>query len=163
MATNIGRVGMVAKGNWSNSATYEVLDVVSYNGASYIAKQAVPAGTLPTNTTYWQLVASLPAPEETSVTLSSKNAHYSGYLFLRKNGNVVTIYFYDLTTTEADSIIAAIPEAYRPSTYAYRTLLYNYASNTMNIAAAILKPDGNIDFQNLNTGAFYYGTITYAI
>lgn len=54
MATNLGKVGMVTKGNWSSSATYEVLDVVYYNNGTYIAKQAVPANTAPTNTTYWQ-------------------------------------------------------------------------------------------------------------
>ena len=54
MATDLGKVGMVTKGTWSNSTTYEVLDTVTYNGTLYVAKQAVPAGTLPTNTTYWQ-------------------------------------------------------------------------------------------------------------
>lgn len=54
MATNIGKVGIVAKGVWNNSATYEVLDAVGYNGGTYIAKQNVPANTVPTNTTYWQ-------------------------------------------------------------------------------------------------------------
>lgn len=52
--TDLGKVGVVTKGTWSNSATYEVLDMVSYAGAAYIAKQAVPEGTLPTNETYWQ-------------------------------------------------------------------------------------------------------------
>lgn len=54
MATDLGKVGMRMRGNWSNAATYEVLDAVSYNGGIYIAKQNVPANTAPTNTTYWQ-------------------------------------------------------------------------------------------------------------
>ena len=54
MATDLGKVGMVMKGTWSSSATYEIMDVVGYNNGLYIAKQAVPANTLPTNTTYWQ-------------------------------------------------------------------------------------------------------------
>lgn len=58
MATDLGKVGVVTKGTWSNSATYEVLDAVSYDNGFYIAKQAVPAGTLPTNTTYWQKAVS---------------------------------------------------------------------------------------------------------
>lgn len=58
MATNLGKVGIVMKGAWSNSATYEVLDAVSYNNSLYIAKQNVPANTVPTNTTYWQLALS---------------------------------------------------------------------------------------------------------
>lgn len=55
MATDLGKVGMVMKGTWSNSATYEIMDVVGYNNGLYVAKTAVPAGTLPTNTTYWQM------------------------------------------------------------------------------------------------------------
>ena len=55
MATDLGKVGMRARGDWSSSTAYEVLDAVSYNNGLYIAKQAVPANTLPTNTTYWQV------------------------------------------------------------------------------------------------------------
>ena len=55
MATDLGKVGIVMKGTWSSSATYEALDAVSYNNGLYIAKQAVPANTAPTNTTYWQI------------------------------------------------------------------------------------------------------------
>ena len=51
---DLGKVGIVMKGAWSSSQTYEVLDSVSYQGGLYIAKQNVPANTAPTNTTYWQ-------------------------------------------------------------------------------------------------------------
>ena len=54
MATLVGKVGMVMKGAWNSSVTYEVLDAVSYANGLYIAKQNVPANTAPTNTTYWQ-------------------------------------------------------------------------------------------------------------
>lgn len=53
--TDIGRAGMVMKGDYNSASTYETLDVVGYDNGLYIAKQNVPAGTLPTNTTYWQL------------------------------------------------------------------------------------------------------------
>ena len=43
------------KGAYSNSTTYSVGDVVTYNGLSYIARQST-TGNLPTDTTYWQLV-----------------------------------------------------------------------------------------------------------
>ena len=84
MATNLGKVGIVMKGTWSNSATYEVLDAVGYNGGLYIAKQDVPANTTPTNTTYWQnaLDISTIAPEititpETGVTFGSYSKAFS--------------------------------------------------------------------------------------
>ena len=67
-ATDLGKVGMVVKGAWSNSATYEILDLVYYDGASYIAKRDVPANTAPTNTTYWQLAAKWP---ESKIDISS--------------------------------------------------------------------------------------------
>ena len=55
MATLIGRVGIVDKGTWNSGSTYDTLDTITYNNSIYIAKQSTPAGTLPTNTTYWQL------------------------------------------------------------------------------------------------------------
>lgn len=55
--TDIGRAGMVMKGNYNSAATYETLDAVSYNNGLYIAKQNVPVNILPTNTTYWQRAA----------------------------------------------------------------------------------------------------------
>lgn len=57
--TRLGFVGTLPVGAWSNSTAYKYLDVVTYNGSSYVAKtETVPSGTLPTNTTYWQLMAS---------------------------------------------------------------------------------------------------------
>ena len=37
MATLIGNVGIVMKGDWSSSATYDPLNAVSYAGGIYIA------------------------------------------------------------------------------------------------------------------------------
>lgn len=55
--TDLGKIGIVAKGDWSDTTAYEKNDVVYYNGDSYIAKTDVTAGTLPTNTTYWAKLA----------------------------------------------------------------------------------------------------------
>lgn len=51
-----GRVLLIPRGDYDPTATYEMLDIVSYNGSSYIAK-GTTTGNLPTNTTYWQLSA----------------------------------------------------------------------------------------------------------
>ena len=51
-----GRVLLMPKGDYDPNTTYEMLDIVSYNGSSYIAK-GTTTGNLPTNTTYWQLSA----------------------------------------------------------------------------------------------------------
>lgn len=60
MATQIlGKVGMVLKGAYNGSTTYQKLDVVTYNGESYVAKSET-IGNLPTNTTYWQMLVKKP-------------------------------------------------------------------------------------------------------
>lgn len=56
MANNI-YIGMryvpIYVGDYDSETVYEPLSIVAYNGASYTSKQTVPAGILPTNTTYW--------------------------------------------------------------------------------------------------------------
>ncbi|HAH55322.1 MAG TPA: hypothetical protein DCM02_08595, partial [Flavobacterium sp.] len=44
------------KGAYNNSTNYIIDDAVSYNGSSYICKLAT-TGNLPTNSTYWDLLA----------------------------------------------------------------------------------------------------------
>ena len=55
--TNIGKVSLTPRGAYSQSATYEALDIVTYNGSSYIVLQSV-TGITPPNDTYYQLIAS---------------------------------------------------------------------------------------------------------
>ena len=52
---NLGKIIMTPKGVYNNSTAYEFLDVITYNGSSYVCKQA-STGNLPT-TDYWQLLA----------------------------------------------------------------------------------------------------------
>lgn len=60
MATQIlGKVGVVPKGEYNSSTQYERLDIVTYNGQSYMAK-AETVGNLPTNITYWLLLVQKP-------------------------------------------------------------------------------------------------------
>lgn len=54
---NLGRVTPIFCGDWGNQTAYKYLDVVLYGGASYVSKGDTPAGALPTDTNYWQLVA----------------------------------------------------------------------------------------------------------
>ena len=49
--------GLVPKGAYDSSTDYAVGDSVDYNGSSYVMYNNAPAGTLPTNTTYWQVLA----------------------------------------------------------------------------------------------------------
>lgn len=59
MATlDLGKIKFVWRGAYNGATTYEVDDVVSYQGSSYIYKNATAAaGNLPTVTTHWDLLA----------------------------------------------------------------------------------------------------------
>ena len=56
MSVSAGRVLLMGKGTYSASTAYSPMDWVTYQGSSYVCKQA-STGNLPTNTTYWQLLA----------------------------------------------------------------------------------------------------------
>lgn len=49
---------------WNDQTSYEALTIVTYLGASYTSRKAVPAGTLPTNKEYWALTGNYNAQVE---------------------------------------------------------------------------------------------------
>lgn len=59
MATiqDLGKVAYFNKGAYNSEITYEINDVVSYNGSSYVSLGNENRGNLPTNTNYWSVVA----------------------------------------------------------------------------------------------------------
>lgn len=56
MSASAGRVLLIHKGDYSSETTYNPMDEVLYEGSTYVCKQT-STGNLPTNTTYWQLMA----------------------------------------------------------------------------------------------------------
>lgn len=56
MQFNLGRILPIFRGQYVNTATYYPLDIVYFNGSSYVCKQTA-RNVLPTNTVYWQIVA----------------------------------------------------------------------------------------------------------
>lgn len=57
MATiDIGKIKPVFKGTYDGSTAYVLDDIVYYNGSSYVAKTST-TGNIPTNGTYWEVVA----------------------------------------------------------------------------------------------------------
>lgn len=66
MTYDLGRICPKLRGAYSSSATYDFLDVVSYNGSSYICKADGTSNKVPTNTTYWMLMAQ--SGESASIT-----------------------------------------------------------------------------------------------
>ena len=52
-----GRIGFIIKGEYSDTETYDFLDVVYYNGSSYVAKKET-LGNEPTESgEFWQILA----------------------------------------------------------------------------------------------------------
>jgi hypothetical protein len=46
------------RGAWSTNTKYVISDAVTYLGSTYLARVAPPLHTVPTNVTYWRLIAS---------------------------------------------------------------------------------------------------------
>ena len=69
----IGKVALTPAGSWDNTNEYEKLDVVYYQGGSYVAKKAVPVATNITNEEYWQTLAKK-APNLTIGTVTTVSA-----------------------------------------------------------------------------------------
>ena len=56
--TDLGKVGITLKNEWSNDTSYERLDVVTYEGSSYVSKIDNNSNSNPsTSPTKWQLIA----------------------------------------------------------------------------------------------------------
>lgn len=53
---SIGKVCIAPRGVYDATVEYEVLDLVTNAGGTYIAKNNVPAGTPTSNSTYWQRI-----------------------------------------------------------------------------------------------------------
>lgn len=57
MTTKIlGKVAITPKGEYNSATTYQDLDLITYQGNSYLALKET-TGNLPTNNEYWQLIA----------------------------------------------------------------------------------------------------------
>jgi hypothetical protein len=54
---DLGKVAYFNKGVYNSETTYEINDVVTYSGSSYVSLGNDNRGNLPTNTNYWSVVA----------------------------------------------------------------------------------------------------------
>lgn len=57
---NLGRVAMVHKGAYNSATTYNNLDIVEYNGSSYVCKVDNTINIVPTDTSKWNLLVQKP-------------------------------------------------------------------------------------------------------
>lgn len=73
-ASSAGRVLLISKGDYTSATQYNPLDYVNYKGSTYVCKQQC-TNIAPTNTAYWQLLAS-GADMEISVVDGAINVTY---------------------------------------------------------------------------------------
>lgn len=67
--TSLGRVQPLFKGDYNNLIAYDKLDVVLYNGNSYVSKVDLNTGHAPANNpSYWQLIAVKGDPGSQGIT-----------------------------------------------------------------------------------------------
>ena len=88
MATvNLGRVKTVFRGAYSAAVVYKPLDFLKWNGLTYFCIVSAPAGTLPSNGSYFELVAPPGDPEVTAGNVAAALGYVpAGYIqsyFLR--------------------------------------------------------------------------------
>lgn len=62
-----GRIGFLIKGKYDNSATYDFLDIVYYEGAAYVAKKETTGNPPVENNEFWQIFAGIKASSVTGV------------------------------------------------------------------------------------------------
>ena len=79
---NAGRVGFLIKGEYSSSATYSFLDVVYYNGKSYVAKKQVTNVVPGSDSSSWELMCEgAPIDNTLSVAGAAADAKETGDRF----------------------------------------------------------------------------------
>lgn len=83
--------GLVPRGAYAGGTDYAVGDSVDYNGSSYVMFNDGPAGTLPTNTTYWQVVANKGATGSTGSTGATGATGAAGVVQSVVAGSNVTV------------------------------------------------------------------------
>lgn len=94
---DLGKVAYLSKGAYSSSTQYEKNDVVTYEGSSYVSLQSTQ-GNVPTNTTYWQLIAEKGTKGDTGAT-GQTGATGNGISSVAKTSTSSNVDTYTITYT----------------------------------------------------------------
>lgn len=94
---DLGKVAYLSKGAYSSSTQYEKNDVVTYQGSSYVSLQSTQ-GNVPTNTTYWQLIAEKGTKGDTGAT-GQTGATGNGISSVAKTSTSSNVDTYTITYT----------------------------------------------------------------
>ena len=111
MNYNLGRVLPIFKGEYDNNTRYSNLDVVYYNGSSYVAKGDTK-GNLPTDDENWQPVAmaGVLSPEQMAAFNAIERTH-SNVLILGSAGTGKSTFVNYLKSATAKRVVCACPTA----------------------------------------------------
>ena len=94
---DLGKVAYLSKGTYNSATQYEKNDVVTYQGSSYVSLQATK-GNVPTNATYWQLLAEKGDKGDTGNT-GQTGATGNGISSVAKTGTSGNVDTYTITYT----------------------------------------------------------------
>ncbi len=73
-----GRIGFVLKGEYEDTATYDFLDVVYYNSASYVAKKLTVGNVPQENNEFWQVLTKCTGSEVTGIKGKDETEYRTG-------------------------------------------------------------------------------------
>ena len=109
--SDLGRIAPINKGPYAAGTTYEKLDIVSYNGSSYMyINDTSGSGHAPTDTSYWSIMAQKGADGSVPIDDSSTAAN-KVWSASKVNSLIGTLS--SLMTTVKTSIVAAINEIFK--------------------------------------------------
>lgn len=143
-----GRVAIVPKGDWSAESEYKRLDEVTYNNTMFIAKKAVPKGTLPTNAEYWSKsivggVGAIATTEEAGIVKpdgKSMSVDESGTLSINLDGTTITLDEAKNVIKLADTLKEKIESALQPE-----SIVNNQITTAEGFALDARQANPNID------------------
>lgn len=135
------------QGEYLSGTTYQAGMSVSYNGSSYVARQTT-TGNVPTNTTYWQLLASKGDTGAGAVAFTCRNSTGVPIQAFR------VVYINGSTGNEPNITLAlGNNDPNSSKTFGVTSLVINNNSN------GTVVHNGEID--NLNTSSFTAGNLLW--
>ena len=141
---------------WDNSAPYEPLTIVTYNGNSYTSRQEVPTGTAITDTDYWVATGSynaqVDAYRQDVITVQNNINAVNALLPASAFDNVNTVSAAIMaveTNADArlDDLEAALPIAQFDSSNTVKDAIDAVSTSTSNVGALLPASD----FSSVNT------------
>ena len=145
--SSAGRILIMPKGDWNKDTTYEMLDLVSNNGGSWIAKKT-SIGIEPTeaNGEYWQNM----------MKENIENFTFAEGFYGRKHGDQVTLYFhgYQINGTEQGNG-GNVGKEYAP----IHDAVFTVVVPGVGICIAVINTSGYLSLYNADQSQYISGSI----